>query len=112
LDLLRKHFGSISIWVDRICINQSDDDERSHQVGLMGLIYRRARTVFIWLGTEDRVGRALRYLDESSEVYRSHGGRRIRVIVADWYCLDALLKRAWWHRAWQASPTLTTHDQC
>ena len=35
------------LWVDSICINQDDDDERSQQVRLMGQIYRRTSTVFI-----------------------------------------------------------------
>ena len=44
------------IWADGICINQSDLDERSFQVQIMGDIYRQARGVQIWLGkTEDMV---------------------------------------------------------
>ncbi|RYC63551.1 hypothetical protein CHU98_g2668 [Xylaria longipes] len=37
------------IWVDAICINQNDVDERSHEVGLMHLIYSNAFQVLIWL---------------------------------------------------------------
>jgi len=32
------------------CINQKDSFERSHQVGLMGPIYRKATRVLVWLG--------------------------------------------------------------
>ena len=39
-----------TLWVDSICINQKDDNERSQQVRLMGRIYRKASTVLIWLG--------------------------------------------------------------
>ena len=47
------------IWADGICINQSDLDERSFQVQIMGDIYRQARGVQIWLGeTEDMVNDA------------------------------------------------------
>ncbi|KAI1754226.1 heterokaryon incompatibility protein-domain-containing protein [Xylaria castorea] len=37
------------IWVDAICINQSDVDERSREVRLMHLIYSNAFQVLIWL---------------------------------------------------------------
>ena len=38
------------LWVDSICINQSDPVELSHQVRKMGEIYRHADEVLIWLG--------------------------------------------------------------
>jgi hypothetical protein len=40
------------IWADAICINQSDLQERSQQVRLMGNIYRNAERVLIWLGPD------------------------------------------------------------
>jgi hypothetical protein len=41
------------IWIDAICINQSDDEEKSWQVQLMSEIYQRASFVSIWLGPAD-----------------------------------------------------------
>jgi hypothetical protein len=38
------------IWIDRICINQGDDDERTSQVMLMRDIYRSAKLVLVDLG--------------------------------------------------------------
>ncbi|KAF2657713.1 hypothetical protein K491DRAFT_556934, partial [Lophiostoma macrostomum CBS 122681] len=38
------------IWVDALCINQKNLHEKTHQVRLMGEIYSRAQTVYIWLG--------------------------------------------------------------
>ncbi|KAK3066781.1 hypothetical protein LTR53_016721 [Teratosphaeriaceae sp. CCFEE 6253] len=38
------------IFVDAICIDQRDLDERSSQVGLMGDVYRGATEVIAWLG--------------------------------------------------------------
>ncbi|KAF2833812.1 hypothetical protein CC86DRAFT_462091 [Ophiobolus disseminans] len=40
------------LWVDQICINQSDATERSHQVGFMVDIYHSARDVAVCLSTE------------------------------------------------------------
>ncbi|KAF7185369.1 Heterokaryon incompatibility protein 6, OR allele [Pseudocercospora fuligena] len=41
------------IWIDALCINQSDLLERARQVRMMSEIYARAEQVTIWLGTED-----------------------------------------------------------
>lgn len=42
--------GGLPIWIDAVCINQDDIEERNQQVGSMGDIYRRAFRVFSWLG--------------------------------------------------------------
>ncbi|KAK4119748.1 HET-domain-containing protein [Parathielavia appendiculata] len=39
-----------TLWVDAVCINQDDIDERSSQVALMGDIYTKATRVVVWLG--------------------------------------------------------------
>jgi hypothetical protein len=38
------------IWVDVICINQTDLKEREEQVKMMAVIYRQANSVVSWLG--------------------------------------------------------------
>lgn len=38
------------VWLDAVCINQEDVDERSQQVTLMEQIYSRADRVVVWLG--------------------------------------------------------------
>lgn len=40
------------IWIDAICINQTDNFEKARQVPCMCEIYRTAKTVLVWLGTE------------------------------------------------------------
>ena len=39
-----------NLWVDAVCIDQSNIRERGHQVQSMGHIYKNARFVLIWLG--------------------------------------------------------------
>jgi hypothetical protein len=41
------------IWIDALCIQQSDTDEKNHQVRQMGEIYKNAAKVLIWLGVLD-----------------------------------------------------------
>ncbi|RYP57205.1 hypothetical protein DL769_009630 [Monosporascus sp. CRB-8-3] len=43
----------LTLWVDALCINQSDDAEKAAQVQLMRRIYREAMRVIIWLGPEN-----------------------------------------------------------
>jgi hypothetical protein len=50
LPLLSKHCQSGYLWIDQICINQSNLDERNHQVKYMGTVYKQAEKVFIFLG--------------------------------------------------------------
>jgi hypothetical protein len=38
------------LWIDAICINQNDTDEKNIQIPLMGEIYRTASQVVVWLG--------------------------------------------------------------
>jgi hypothetical protein len=54
LRTLHRHFGVRSIWVDAICINQDNVEEKEHQIPLMGDIFGGARRVFIWLGNGTR----------------------------------------------------------
>lgn len=45
------------LWVDAICINQEDDDEKSRQVRMMRMIYEGAACVVAWLGPETPVSK-------------------------------------------------------
>ena len=47
------------LWVDAICINQNDLEERSSQVALMGTIYSRAMDTIVWLGKPDDYSRVV-----------------------------------------------------
>ena len=42
--------SSMYFWIDALCINQQDRDERSQQVGRMKDIYSNAPSLLIWLG--------------------------------------------------------------
>jgi len=53
LRYLRKGDKAIALWVDALCINQRDKVEKTHQVGMMGEIYRMCSAVCIWLGCDE-----------------------------------------------------------
>jgi hypothetical protein len=48
---------SVRLWIDAICINQQDLDERANQVLLMPRIYHSAMSVWFWLGEVDDASR-------------------------------------------------------
>ncbi|VUC25546.1 unnamed protein product [Clonostachys rosea] len=47
---LRPSDEPLIIWIDFLCIDQADNEEKSWQVRLMGDIYRQTEQVFAWLG--------------------------------------------------------------
>jgi len=49
---LRFAASSRMLWIDQLCINQENNDEKGPQIQLMGDIYRTAREVVIWLGED------------------------------------------------------------
>ena len=54
LEVALRHLRSTTypnlLWIDAICINQADAQERAEQVKLMGRIYELSGSVLIWLG--------------------------------------------------------------
>ncbi|KAJ0130175.1 Uncharacterized protein HZ326_26723 [Fusarium oxysporum f. sp. albedinis] len=47
---LRREDEAITFWIDQICINQENLQEKSLQIRLMSQIYSKAQKVLVWLG--------------------------------------------------------------
>jgi hypothetical protein len=67
------------IWIDAICINQKDDEEKAWQVEQMCACYEQAASVFVWLGpTTDKSDLAMtalkRMQEEIRQFWLSRGG--------------------------------------
>jgi hypothetical protein len=83
------------LWVDAICIDQTDDAERSAQVRLMDQTYRDAACVSVWLG-----------LVTLPEEYRSGSPKHlpIKTVEADGFdwtdSIADLANRPYWSRFW------------
>jgi hypothetical protein len=72
-------------WMDAICINQSDDFEKSFQVAMMGDIYRRAERVLACLGMPDDNDHLVSVLLHEFDVYlASHGHSTEIFIFEEW----------------------------
>lgn len=118
LPYLRYRHRPRQLWVDAICINQADADERSQQVAIMAVIYRRATAVIAWLGPatcESDFGMScLETLGAKVEADWHTGTMRSRTSEAHWsdgtkvlpfskrelMALFAVLDRPWWARLW------------
>ncbi|EXF76140.1 hypothetical protein CFIO01_03533 [Colletotrichum fioriniae PJ7] len=108
------------MWIDALCINQTDLEERNKQVHIMCDIYRRASHVVVWLGPEREDSKiamaALRHLGEQA-VYTERGAWRTnppgcsnpelaRASVPlpydeqAWRSITSLLQRSWFERLW------------
>lgn len=95
----RKH--DLPIWLDAICINQRDLQERDSQVRIMGRIYSRAVRTIAWLGdADDDSNYALAYLKRSQapELFSSNARDDIqhRALQA----AAQLMQRSYWSRLW------------
>ncbi|KUI72541.1 Heterokaryon incompatibility protein 6, OR allele [Cytospora mali] len=96
------------LWIDAICINQDDLQERGHQVNQMRLVYQNAERVLIWLGPSDmKIDEFFRTINASSLRRLEHLPRDFVGATQDkdWYdrCQSVfyeLEKRPWFRRVW------------
>lgn len=74
-ELRQRRSSHVWLWVDAVCIDQSDLTERTHQVCHMSSIYRNAAQVMVWLGpgsSDSELAMAtLRRIDELAEQSRT-----------------------------------------
>ncbi|KAI0534532.1 heterokaryon incompatibility protein-domain-containing protein [Xylaria digitata] len=104
IDAVRRRRGEVLVWIDALCIDQQNRDERSQQVQLMAEIYEKAEEVAIWLGQhEDDSELAEEFLKDIAiardpEKIRSllSAPARLRAIGA----VVCLFQRDYWKRLW------------
>ena len=91
------------LWIDALCINQLDDEEKSNQVQKMKDIYQRASKVLVWLGHAEQDSDVamdlianLGHIDLDSipEIIEDRDTRKA------WDALLQLFRRPWWTRSW------------
>lgn len=101
LQHLRHPSLPLVIWVDAVCINQNDNEEKEHQVTLMRKIYTQAKTTFVWLGpAADDSEKAINFIASTDNIKVADPKLRIEDISPPWDALQALFARSWWSRVW------------
>ncbi|OTA57966.1 HET-domain-containing protein [Hypoxylon sp. EC38] len=106
LEYLQEEKRTLVLWVDAVCINQTDELEKGAQVQMMGKIFMHASVVIAWLGPpkdgSDEImqwrKRNLRSMRQSPpplfNLGPSEGKRHISEAVT------AFLERPWFNRVW------------
>jgi hypothetical protein len=112
------------IWIDQLCINQGDIEERGRQVSMMGEIYSGAFWTLVWLGAEDghtttaiqavqklsdaegdlTNSRIVPYVDQAEEIYAAANVPYIS--SAEWKALASLFQRQYFRRIWVVQENL------
>ncbi|KAI8712468.1 HET-domain-containing protein [Fusarium sp. LHS14.1] len=98
----------VPLWVDAVCINQGDIEERNESVSKMADIYNRADKVVVWLGEGNRdLDFALTAVQDKSFIMRIHGLKTepfepytkedLRILLV---LLEDIGKMPWWRRIW------------
>lgn len=103
------------IWADQICINQSNLDERSHQVNFMRGIYESAAIVLACLGDDPSNGRCVEAINRMKDWHNPHmdvgkikmySGDQVVVNIgdeqfhSDWDAMHDIFRCNWWRRGW------------
>lgn len=101
------------LWIDAICINQSDLDEKRSQVEMMGDIYTNATAVVAWLGGSSdvpavEVPRMLNLLNRIKYCIPSHEelragleqGKHFVGSRESWEAFHRFIGHPYWKRVW------------
>lgn len=94
------------LWVDAICIDQNNDQERNAQVRLMDQIYRNAIVVSVWLGLPPMSGYMRAQLVDYREPIKT-----FEIDNFDWFdSMEDLANRPYWGRFWVIQEFLLGQD--
>jgi hypothetical protein len=129
LRYLRHHKQPRTLWIDAVCIDQANEDEKRLQIQRMDFIYANASSVVVWLGGYHAIGGAdncnesstrtdhlcvhRRQINAAFQLARSLGGlrnilhwnftrnkeRRFR-LRKSMLGLRDISRRGWWERLW------------
>jgi hypothetical protein len=105
-----------ALWIDAICINQHDLEERASQVALMQFVYAQATRVIVWLGRDDDLtGTAINAIERLYNFIPQNGSllerfnwatseqkvpQGQRLTGLEGVALARFFQRAWFKRVW------------
>lgn len=91
-----------TVWIDAICIDQTDVHEKSHQVPMMDRIYGLADKVCVWLGPVSETHDAKTAFWLLKEILKDMDYKKTieKCNVRELTALSGLMRRDWFSRRW------------
>lgn len=113
----KRGMSSGMIWVDAVCINQTDEEEKLVQIKLMNTLYRRSKQVYVWLGCakpeeQAQMPAAIALLPviieegrRREKLPKSWKTEEVAPPLRDldpnvWNAVTFLLRNSWYYRVW------------
>jgi hypothetical protein len=88
-------------WVDAICIDQTNNDERTHQVSVMGTIYLEAALAIAWLGLPtEQTAQWEMALDMIPQADSTKGHNFDIWLRENKHAMTKLCSHVYWSRVW------------
>lgn len=104
LSNMRSNWKSQVIWLDAICINQTDTSDKEQQIPLMPDIYSDAKEVVVWLGKSKTSDLAVSLVNRLFLINRLQETAKTRfpylIPIDAARALKRMLKRGWFGRVW------------
>ena len=114
LKRLRRLSGSRILWIDAVCIDQGNLDEKNEQVSVMRFIYRKAERTNIWLGQlPENCDEGLTLLSQLFQLAKTREPFKRGRLVDEycttdlplpanyqWKALGSILSSFWFSRKW------------
>lgn len=110
-----------TLWIDQICINQGDKQEKDRQIPLMAEIYSKAFRVLIWLGEAKHdsdlamdafpiLVRKLQEKDNTASVPYGSVSEVLGYTANHLAAINHLLSRRWFFRVWTLQEAAAARD--
>ena len=97
----RKDYSERALWIDALCINQDDKQERARQVEIMSKIYSNTKEVLVWLGPRlDYAGHAIRRMQAYERMSDTDMALSSSKDNDFWKGFKAINSARYWDRVW------------
>ncbi|KAL2818307.1 heterokaryon incompatibility protein-domain-containing protein [Aspergillus granulosus] len=100
---LRRDDVPVHLWVDLMCINQTDKNEKTAQLPRMVNVYRMAEHVCVWLGEADSRGNSRKGMEFITKIMDFATLERFvkdKDQADNWLALAELMRDRWFSRRW------------